>query len=89
MVSFSSTLPNILAQQFEGGGALARPAWFAGTKVTYERHGRYGQQQHRPESGEGRDGGYEQTRRTGPDGKLSVGQEHGEGAERQEARQRW
>jgi hypothetical protein len=33
-------LPNILAQQFEGGGALARPAWFAETEVTYERHGR-------------------------------------------------
>ena len=29
MLSFSSTLANILAQPFEGGGALARAAWFA------------------------------------------------------------
>jgi hypothetical protein len=36
----SSTLPNILAQPFEGSGALARPAWFARTRVTYERRGR-------------------------------------------------
>src|SRR3712207_5241502 len=28
MLSFSSTFANILAQPFEGGGALARPAWF-------------------------------------------------------------